>query len=85
MPEPKLEPNEFATWKNLVSSDDWSIYKELLSEHVNHLNQQALLALDKRDFEGAFTYRIRATEAHKWTKLVSERLDELKKKGGRNE
>ena len=80
MPEPKLEPNEFATWKNLVSSDDWRVYKELLSEHKDHLNQQALLELEKREFEKAFMYRIKAVEASKWLQLVDGRLADLRKK-----
>ena len=85
MPEPKLEPNEFSTWKNLVQSEDWHVYRELLKEHKEHLNQQALLELEKRGFEKAFAYRIRAVEVNKWLQLVDERLAELKKKGGKKD
>lgn len=80
MPEPRLEPNEFATWKNLINSDDWRTYRELLNDHKDHLNQQALLELEKREFEKAFAYRLRAVEAMKWLQLVDVRLAELRKK-----
>ena len=85
MPEPKLEPNEFATWKSLIQSDDWKVYRDLLEEHKNHLNNQALLELEKREFEKAFAYRIRAIEANKWLQLVGERLTELRKKEKKEE
>jgi hypothetical protein len=77
--EPKLEPNELSTINNLVNFTDWQEFQDLLKDHKDHLNNQALLELEKRDFEKAYGFRVRAVEANKILQLVGNRLAEIKK------
>jgi hypothetical protein len=69
---------EAETWKELVTSDNWRYFKELLRERRNYLNKQALLKLDNREDDFAFGYRLRAIECDAILQRVSDRLVELK-------
>ena len=84
MPEPKLEQNSYDTWRDLVNSDDWWVFKELLEEHKEYLNLQALNELEKREFDKAFTYKIRAKECGAILQLVADELERLKGKEKEN-
>ena len=67
--------------KDLVNSDDWKEFVEIIHEHKESLNFQALLEIQNRDFEKAYGLRLRAIEAAKILQAVNGRLSELKKTG----
>ena len=69
----------FDTWKNLVNSEDWQVFVDLLKEHEQGLNKQSLMAVEKREMEVAYGYRLRAIECNAIIRLVEGRLAELKK------
>lgn len=62
--------SEFDQWKMLTTSDDWKVFVRLLRSHEANLNRQALLAVDKRENDVAFGYRMRALECGAILRLV---------------
>ena len=75
---------ESTAWQEIITSENWKYFKELLREHKNFLNKQALLSIDNRNNDEATFYRVRARECDAILQLVDGRLAELKtnKKGG---
>lgn len=73
MPDPALR------LRDLVNSDDWKEFVEILKEHKETLDSQTLQEIEKRDFEKAYGLRLRAIEAAKILQAVYGRLSELKK------
>jgi hypothetical protein len=75
LPDPSLR------LKDLVNSEDWKEFTEILKEHKETLDSQALQEIEKRDFEKAYGLRLRAIEAAKILQAVSGKLSELRKQG----
>lgn len=73
MPDPALR------LKDLVNSDDWKEFSDILKEHKESLDTQALQDLERRDFEKAYGLRLRAIEAAKILQAVDGRLSEIRK------
>lgn len=72
--------HELETWREIIQSSGWRVFKDLLEEHIEYLNNQSLLMIDKREFEDARDFRTRATECKSILMAVDGRLLELKNK-----
>lgn len=70
---------ELDTWKDIVSSDGWKLFKDLLDEHRKHLEWQVIISVGNKKFEDASDYCSRASECKKILQLVDGRLAELRK------
>lgn len=79
-PEDKENPLlELETWRDLIQSDNWRYFKELLAEHKAYLEAQVIVSVANRKFEEASDYSARANECSKILSMVTDRLSELKK------
>lgn len=70
---------ELDSWRDLIQSDNWKYFKELLSEHKTYLEAQVIVSVANRKYEEASDYNSRASECSKILQLVESRLAELKK------
>jgi len=88
MDEPPIVDSRIAeldAWNDIIQSENWSYFKELLDEHMEYLNNQVLVALDSRKFEQACEFRARAKECNAILKLVDIRLTTLQKQKPKEE
>jgi len=72
---------ELDTWRDIVRSDGWVIFKDLLNTHKDFLERQVIISVSTRDFDNAAKYESRADECKKIIQLVTTRLSEIKKEG----
>ena len=71
--------------KDLVNSEDWREFSDILKEHKESLDTQALQELERRDFEKAYGLRLRSIEAAKILQAVDGRLSEIKKQANKED
>jgi len=81
MEKEKIELFELDTWQNLIRTDEWLVFLELLKDHVEFLNNNALLCVRKGDFHNAVRYEAKAEDAEKLLSLVKDRITALKTGG----
>ena len=79
MNEPKYDLSILDTWRDIINSDGWKLFLDLLEDHQDYLEEQVLIAVKCKDFDRASDMSSRADECRKILQLVSSRLDELKK------
>lgn len=79
--EPKDNESIFVydTWKDIVNSDGWKYFKDLLEDHRDYLQEQVLISVSRRKFDEASDFSARADECSKILSLVDSRLADLKK------
>ena len=73
--EERLYEKDF--WRGLVVSGDWKYFRNMMNEHITHLEKQMVVYVSSRDFEKAFGYSERADECRKILQLVSDRIQEV--------
>lgn len=70
---------ELETWKEIIQSDGWKYFKELLDGHKKYLEWQVLVAVSNKKFDEASDYSSRTSECSNILRLVDGRLTELRK------
>ena len=69
------------TWRDIITSDGWNQFKDLLAAHWEYLEGQVLIAVKTKDFERASDCLSRADECKKILSMVDQRLSELRRGG----
>ena len=88
MNEPPIQDNrilELDTWNDIIQSEGWRYFKDLLDEHIEYLNSQVLFNIDSRQYEKASEFRARAKECNAILSAVGNRLAVLKKQKPKEE
>ena len=67
-------------WEDIIHSDGWKYFVELMEAHEGALENQVLIAVRNGDFPKAQYYSARADECRKIIVLAEGRLAELKEK-----
>ena len=78
-PEDRQDLNLLDTWRDIIQSDNWKLFKDLLAEHQAYLESQVLVSVKTKDIDRAMDCSSRADECKKILSLVDSRLAELKK------
>lgn len=71
--------HEIDTWRDLVQSDNWKVFKKLMAGHKDFLEKQVVIAVHSKDMDSAVRYEARADECGKILQLVEDRLAEIQK------
>jgi len=80
--EPKEEGLfELSTWENLIRSDEWKVYLDLLKDHKEHLTKEVLRYVAKEDFHNAVRAEAKIEDLGKIIDLVDARIKDLKTGG----
>lgn len=77
-PFENTELHEISFWQDLIKSEDWKYFKNILDTHKEHLNKQVVLLVRSKKHEDASYFAARAEECEKILQLVEGRLAELK-------
>ena len=67
------------TWREIITSDGWILFRDLLGAHQAYLESQVLVSVKTKDIDRAMDCSSRADECKKILSLVDSRLAELKK------
>ena len=67
------------TWREIITSDGWILFRDLLGDHQAYLESQVLVSVKTKDIDRAMDCSSRADECKKILSLVDSRLAELKK------
>jgi len=79
-PKDNADLYELETWKDIINSDGWGYFKDLLEEHKEFLENQVLISVGRKEFDKASDYSSRADECKKILSLVDGRLGDLKQR-----
>lgn len=87
LPEtPKAILFEKEAWENIISSADWTVYRNALKEHIGWLQEQVNSRLREQKNVEAYGLLIAMDDAKKFLDSITKRmmtLNELSEKKGR--
>lgn len=84
MPIPETKDGvlkELHSWQNIISSDEWVVFRNLLKDHIAYLQKETNDLLRKKEFTDAFGSLRAMDDSSKILTLVTTRLNELNRKG----
>jgi len=70
--------HELSTWREIIASDGWAFFKDILRKHKEYLKGQVLIAVATRKWDVAADSESRMSECGKVLQLVEDRLTELR-------
>jgi len=71
---------ELDAWNDIIHSENWKYFVELMDEHCASLENQVLIAVRNNDFDKSRHYSARADECRKIIILAESRLGQLKER-----